>query len=291
MALLDRAAKRVLEQLHLIVRPQATAIGQGAHRSKSKAVGLEFADHRLYAPGDDIRKIDWKAFARNRQLLVKTFEEERDIYIYLLLDVSPSMMRGAPPKLDVAKSLAAAFTYLGMKAFDRVRILPFGSGLGSEHAPARHRIGFPRIEGELEELEPEGVTNFAETTKIFAGRYPRHGLVVVLSDLMEASDWNESFRSLASMGHELWVVRVACKEDERPDFRGELELHDAERGETVHIRVSKSLLESYRREVRAHIDRCHEACRAAGGRFVEADVERPVEELLESVLAGGTRTA
>jgi uncharacterized protein (DUF58 family) len=291
MGLLDRAAKRLLEQLHLTVRPQATDVGQGGHRSRARAAGLEFADHRMYVPGDDIRHIDWKAFARHRQLLLKTFEEERDIYIYVLLDQSLSMTRGEPSKLDVGKSLAAAFAYLGMKQFDRVRLIPFASELGHEQAPARSKTGFPQLEKALAGLEPGGVTRFADTTRAFAERHTRRGLVVVVSDLMEASDWGESFRTLARLGHELWVVRVTCDEDSRPDFRGELELRDVERDTTVRVRIGPGVLDAYAREVRAHVDRCAEACRKVGGRFVEAPVERPLEELLRVVLAPSARAA
>ena len=297
MGLLDRAAKRLLEQLHLSVRPQATDIGQGGHRSKMRATGLEFADHRLYTPGDDIRHIDWKAFARHRQLLLKTFEEERDVFIYVLLDVSLSMTRGEPAKLEKGKTLAAAFAYLGMKQFDRVHLIPFGSDLGglgrasSGRQLGRSKARFPIVEKELERVEAEGVTCFADTTRAFAKRYSRQGLVVVISDLMEAADWGESFRTLASLGHELWVVRTVCDEDERPSFKGELELEDAERGGTIRVRISKSLLDAYQKEIAAHVDSCRDACSRVGGRFLEAPVERPTEELLKIVLAPTGRAA
>lgn len=291
MGLLDRAAKRLLEQLHLRVRPQSTDIGQGAHRSRYRAAGLEFADHRMYVPGDDIRHIDWKAFARHRQLLLKTFEEERDVYIYVLLDMSLSMTRGDPPKLERAKALAAAFAYLGMKQFDRVRVLPFASGVGAEQAPGRSKTRFPQLEKALIDLDAKGVTSFAQTTRSFAERYPRRGLVVVVTDLMEATDWSESFRTLACLGHELWVVRVSCQEDERPDFRGELELKDSERDTTIRVRMNKGVLDAYQREVLAHIEQCREACKKAGGRFVEAPAERPLEEVLKAALAPTARAA
>jgi uncharacterized protein (DUF58 family) len=291
MGLLDRAAKRLLEQLHITVRPRATSIGQGAHRSRTRAAGLEFADHRLYTPGDDIRHIDWKAFTRNRQLMLKTFEEEREVYIYILLDASLSMTRGDPPKLDRAKAIAAAFAYLGMKQFDRVRVVPFATELGDIRAGARSKAAYPLIERALEELSAEGVTSFEQTTKDFAERYPRHGLVVVITDLMEARDWGESFRILARLGHELWVVRTSCLEDERPDFRGELELEDVELGRVLTIRMNKAVIEAYGREVRAHIEACHEACDKVGGRFVEAPVELSLDEALRAVLATGARAA
>jgi len=103
---------------------------------------------------------------------------------------------------------------------------------------------------------------------------------------MSPEGWDDGFRRLGAMGHELRVVRVSCKEDEEPSFQGELELHDAESDERIRLRVDQRLLERYRREVRAHVDACRDACRRAGGRFVEVAVEMPVEQMLKRVFAG-----
>lgn len=291
MGLLDKASKRLLEQLRLSVRPRSAAAGQGEHRSRALASGVEFADHRKYVPGDDVRNIDWKAFARHRQLMLKVFEEEREVRVSVLLDVSRSMTRGEPPKIEVAKSLAAAFAYLGMQQYDRVRVIPFSRDLGREHRPGRGKNGYPLLERSLERLEAESVTSFADTVRTFAQRFPGHGLVVVVSDLMDPSDWGEGFRNLARLGHELCVVRVACREDSEPDFRGELELIDAETGRQVRVKVSLSLLKTYREEVAAHVERCRSQCVKVGGRFVEASVEVPVAEMLRTVLAPAVQVA
>jgi uncharacterized protein (DUF58 family) len=291
LGLLDRASKRLLEQLRLSVRPSSAGAGQGEHRSQALASGVEFADHRKYVVGDDVRSIDWKAFARHRQLMVKVFEEEREVRIYILLDVSKSMTRGEPPKLRVAKAVAAAFSYLGMKQFDQVRVVAFSGDLGQEHRAGRSRAFYPLLEKSIEALEVESITGFNETVRSFAKRYAGRGLVVVVTDLMDPSDWGEGFRNLARLGHELCVVRITCAEDERPEFKGELELLDAETGQQVRVRVSPSLLKTYREEVSAHVERCRESCLKVGGRFVEASVEHPIQELLKSVLAPAVEVA
>src|SRR5262249_9622254 len=111
----------------------------------------------------------------------------------------------------------------------------------------------------------------------------------VISDLMDPSDWAEPVRSLGRLGHQLIVARVACVEDDAPDFRGDLELSDAETGARVRITATPALLEAYRREVREHVERVRDACVRAGGRFVDARAELPTEALLRAVLApGGT---
>lgn len=284
--LLDQAAKRLLGQLRLVVRPKSAGRGQGEHRSEALASGVEFADHRKYVPGDDVRRIDWKAFARHRQLFLKIYEEEREVQIYVLLDVSRSMTRGEPAKLEVARSLAAAFGYLGMKQFDLVRVIPFSHDLGRERTAVRSKAEFPLLERAIREIELADLTNFADTARSFTDRYTGRGLVVVVTDLMDPSDWGESFRNLARVGHEICVVHVTCGEDARPRFPGgELRLHDAETGREVTIRVSPSLIEAYRTEVASHVAQCKEMCIKVGGRFVQAPVELPILDLLRTVLA------
>ncbi len=283
--LLDRAVMRLLEGLRLRVRPNATGGDHGAHRGDARSAGLQFAERREYTPGDDARSIDWNAFARDRSLSVRTFEEERDARVHVLVDVSGSMALGDPPKLEAARRVAAAFGFLGMNQVDRVRVAPFREALGRPTEALRRRDQYPGLEGFLRGLEARGATSFAETTRGFLERFPARGYVVVVSDLMEAVDWTASLNGLAQRGNQLCMVRVRCDADHTPDLRGELELTDAETGETLRLTATAALLDAYRAEVAAHVDRTRDACRRAGGVFVDAPVELPFDQVLRQVLA------
>lgn len=285
MGLLDRASIRLLESLRLRVPARIAGTAQGGHKSPMLNTGVEFADHRAYIPGDDIRQIDWKAFARHKQLIMRTFTEERDARIYVLLDTSASMSRGEPSKLDVGKQIAASFAYLGMKQYDRVLTMPFSSELGSSSPPMRTKNELPVLEGILTPLEADGMTSFQSTVRAFAERHPTKGFVVIVSDLMQLSDLDEQVRTLGRFGHHVCVVRVSCKEDDEPPFRGEIEVVDAETGQKVRLTATKQLVEAYKKEVRAHVGRCRDACVRVGGRLVEAQVEQPLDKLLKHVLA------
>jgi uncharacterized protein (DUF58 family) len=285
MALLDRAALRLLERLHLRVRAKATSADQGGHRSDARAHGLEFAERREYVGGDDARKIDWQAFARNRTLSVRTFEEERDARVYVLVDVSASMALGAPPKLELARQVAASFGFLGMNQVDRVQVIPFADSAEKATAPMRRRDDYPALEAFLDGLRAHGSTSFAATTSAFLRSYPARGLVVLVSDLMEAADWSPSLRALAERSGQLCVVRVRCDEDHAPTFRGELELRDAETGDLLRVTVTPALLEAYRAEVAAHVERARDACRRVGARLLDAPVEAPFDQVLRAVIA------
>jgi uncharacterized protein (DUF58 family) len=284
--LLDRATRRLLDRLKLPVRPRATADRQGGHISPVLASGLEFADHRHYVPGDDFRRIDWKAFARHGQLSIRQFEEERDARVYVMADVSASMMRGKPPKIDVARRLAAAFSYLGMKQFDTVHVIPFNSDAGKPSQSLRHRGHYPAVENFINAIEEGGETNFVEATHSFARRFSARGLVVVVTDLMAPEGWEDAFKLLGALGHQVHVVRVGCKEDDLPKLRGEVELVDSENGERLRLRVSKELLKAYSQVIREHVDACRKAAVRVGGRFVEVDSAAQTDRLVRLALGG-----
>src|SRR5205814_8257029 len=145
--------------------------------------GLEFADHRPYAAGEDLRNFDWKAYKRLNRLLLRLFDEERDLPIYLLLDVSRSMAE--PAKFDMARRVTAAICYIGLAHLDRITLLPFAEGLGHESVPGRGKARIFRVFERLEQLEADGVTSLRASFKAFASRPRQTGLTVVISDFLD----------------------------------------------------------------------------------------------------------
>ena len=286
MAVLDRAIRRVLDRMRINVRARATANRQGSHRSPFKATGVEFADHRPYVSGDDVRHIDWKAFARHGHLVIRNYEEERDAFVHILLDVTGSMSRGKPSKMEVAQKLAASFAYVGMRQFDRARVVPFADELDELPLAVKGPQDLPALEKLLSVADPAGPTDFAAAVKELAARGAPRGLVVVISDLMTPEGWDDGFRHLGAMGHEMRIIRVGCAEDEKPDFKGELELVDAETDQRVRLRVGDALLKRYANEVHKHLEGCREACQRAGGRWIEVDVTMPMDAMVKRVFGG-----
>ncbi len=285
MSLLDDKARRLLERLKLAIRPVSIASRHGAHRSPLRAAGVEFASHRPYVPGDDIRQIDWKAFGRHRQLVVRQFIEERDARVHLLVDLSGSMTRGAVPKADVARRIAAGITMVATQQYDHVEVMPFASQLDPEQPAVRTRHHLPGVEERLIEREAVGTTSFTDVVRAFASRKPRRGLVVLVSDLLSEESWENAFRLIASSGHQLRVIRVGCQEDDAPDLRGEIELIDSETGEKIHLSITPAMLASYKKEIEAHVERCRKACTRVGGTFVAVTAETPTPDLLRAALA------
>lgn len=286
MKLLDRAARRLLDRVRLPVAAGATATRQGGHRSPILATGIEFADHRAYIPGDDIRHIDWKAFSRHGHLTIRQFEEERDARIYVLLDASASMSCGEPSKMELARRLAAAFAYVGMRQFDRATIIPFGDGLGARTRSLSTPAELPELDRFLREYEARGGTEFVSAVRSLGARFPRRGSVIVISDLMKPDGFDSGFRSIASLGHQLRLIQIRSRYDLEPDLRGEIELVDIEASEGVRLRVSRDLLSAYRREVESHFAACRDAVRRVGGLFVGVDAEMSFELAIRRSFAG-----
>ena len=134
--LLDPEFLHKLEQLELVSRKIFVGRMKGERKSKRRGSSVEFADHRNYSVGDDLRHIDWNVYGRLEKLFLKLFLEEEDLHFYTLLDTSLSMDFGDPTKLQYGKQVAAALSFVGLVNHDRVVLEPFSDGVGGTACPA-----------------------------------------------------------------------------------------------------------------------------------------------------------
>src|ERR1700756_4480529 len=129
----DESFLKKLEYLYVVSRKVFTGAMRAERRTRKVGAGVEFADHRNYSAGDDLRYLDWSVYGRLDKLLLRVFEEEEDLHIYLLVDASASM--GKNGKLDFADRVCGALAYIGLSKLDRVSIVPFGGGGAGERLP------------------------------------------------------------------------------------------------------------------------------------------------------------
>src|SRR5262249_39364348 len=134
----------------------------GEHLARRRGGSSEFQEHRPYAPGDDMRRIDWAAYARTGEPVLKLFRAEEDVVARLVCDASASLEHGEPSKLDVARRLAAAVGYMTLAQSERAQLFVAGAGLSREHAPVRGRAGLPALLRALEGVKAEGGTDLAK---------------------------------------------------------------------------------------------------------------------------------
>jgi uncharacterized protein (DUF58 family) len=290
-----------LEYLHVVSKRALAGQNRADRLSPKRGRGLEFADHRPYAAGDDYRHIDWKAYQRLNRLLLRLFDEERDLSIYLLLDVSRSMAE--PAKFDMARRIAAALCYVGLAHLDRLTIIPFGNDLRRESSPGRGKGRIFRVFDALEQLEAAGPTDLRAACKAFASRPRQLGLVVVISDFLEpgsapksADDNDDSvvrkpathdatgpqagLKILRTIGHDVFAVHVTSERDRDPGVLGTVRFVDVESGVIREIEVTPKLAAAYVKAAEAQADELAHFCGRYGIGYVRADAERPFEEII-----------
>lgn len=185
---LDPAAIARLKDMDFIAKTIVEGYFIGKHRSPFKGTSSEFADYRPYSPGDDIRKIDWKVFARTDRNYVKLFREETNLITYLVVDKSGSMRYqgdGKLSKLAYASYLTAALAYLLIKRGDKVGLTVFDSQIRWLIRPGGSMPHLFQILSALENLRPGRTTNLSEALRLAFPLYTRRGLLVVISDFLE----------------------------------------------------------------------------------------------------------
>jgi len=267
-----------LEYLRVVSKRAFAGHGRADRLTPKRGTGLEFADHRAYAAGDDFRHIDWKAYKRVGRLLLRLFDEERDLPIYLMIDCSRSMAE--PAKFDMARRLAAALCYLGLVHLDRVTILPFGGGLGDESSPGRGKGRIFRVFEMLERLEAAGPTDLRGSFKEFASRPRQMGLTVILSDFLDPGGFEMGLKILRSIGHDVLAVHILSARDRDPGALGDARFVDAETGDVRQVDVTPRLLAAYRAAWEAHAAALDEFCARYDIGYVQADVDRPFEDVI-----------
>jgi uncharacterized protein (DUF58 family) len=267
-----------LEYLHVVSKRAFAGQNRADRLTPKRGRGLEFADHRPYTPGDDFRHIDWKAYKRLNRLLLRLFDEERDLPIYLMLDVSGSMAEAA--KFDLARRIVAALCYIGLVHLDRLTILPFGPGLGQESAPGRGKGRIFRVFEQLERLEAAGPTDLRESFKEFAERPRQLGLTVVISDFLDPSGFEAGLKILRTQGHDVFVVHIASERDRDPGAFGDVRFVDSETADLRDVEVTPRLAAAYVKAWEAHAAELERFCGRYAISYVRADVDRPFDEII-----------
>ena len=273
-----------LEQLELLSRKIFIGRMKGERRSKRKGQSVEFADYRNYVVGDDLRFLDWNIFARLNQLLLKLFMEEEDLNVTLLLDVSRSMDWGSPHKGLYAKRVAAALAYIGLINYDRVNLYAFADGLIEQRVGVRGRRMTSQVLEFLDGLPLGGTSRFADAGRHFALRHRGGGVVIVLSDFLDKSGYEEGLRYLLSRRLDIYCVQVLAPDEMDPPLAGDLKLTDIEDDEVAEVTISRPLLARYKANLQAFCTGLKEHCTRRGITYLFTSTQVPFDVLVTSYL-------
>ena len=283
--LFDETTRRKLEQLMLYAsRVRAGAI-KGDRRSSKRGTSIEFADYRNYVAGDDLRRLDWNIYARTDRPLTRLYEDEEDLAVHLLLDVSASMdwtIEEGDPSLDkfgFARRLFAGLGYTALAENDRLSMTALG-GAGSTFGPVRGRgygAGLLRFVGGL---NAQGATDLNRALKDYALRAARPGLVVLISDLFSPTGYLEGVNALLAKGSEVAVIHVLSPYETQPPLTGDLRLVDVETGTPQEISLDDGMRALYVQRVREWRDSIRAECGKRGVHYVFAQTDTPWEKVI-----------
>lgn len=269
-----------IDNLELLARTVVDGFLHGLHSSPYLGLSMEFAEHRPYMPGDDIRKIDWRLFARTDRHYVKQYEAETNANFVVLLDVSMSMSYGSGPvsKLDYARFLAAALTYFSRRQRDRVGLYTFDSEVVEHVRPSVRHLD--QVLHALERASPGRSGALGPPLFTAASTLPRRGIAALISDFYERPEGIvEAIRPLAGRRHDLMVFHVLDSAELHFPFEESASFEDLETGEKFPV-VPEKLRDDYRNVVQAHLGEVQRRLIGQGAEYILLDTSQPLDSAL-----------
>ena len=301
-ALITPDLLRRLEQLQLLAARRAKSSQKGERRSRARGLSVEFADHRNYVLGDDLRYLDWNLFGRLDKLFLKLYEEERELPVRIFLDASESMSFGEPSKFDFARRVAAAVGYVALCGFDRVslHIFPELTPSGPVRTQAEtlelaSRGALRAVRGKksamqyfqnLSALSCGGTASFNASLARGALQAGQAGIAVVLSDFLDPAGYEAGLNSLVGRGFQINAIQILAPEELTPTTFGDLRLVDSESGAEQEVTFGKYRLNAYQQVVANYIQRLQEYCKGRGIRFFSVSSATDLQDLLLKQLRG-----
>jgi uncharacterized protein (DUF58 family) len=281
MPLFDSNFLKKLEYLSLVSRRIFRGQLLAQRRTMQLGGGIEFADHRDYTPGDDFRYLDWNVYARHGDLLVKRFQEEEDLHVYIFLDASRSMTFGDPVKFDYARQVAAALAYIALADLDRVAVIAFADDVSEEFPLTRGKQRVLSLLRFLEQLESRGAaTDLARVTTGFVHRSQRPGLAILVSDLYDPAGFQRGVDILRHRRYEPHLVQIYDRREAEPDVLGDIELEDAETGARKKVTVTERNLRQYQEIFQAFLQSIEQYCRQYGLGCTRTSTDVPFDDMI-----------
>lgn len=269
---MDTEFFKELEKFALLVKKRVSTAYSGGRKSLRFGHGISPVGYREYRKGDDIKLVDWKAYARTEKLYIKEHEEERSLVVHILLDASGSM--GFDGKFAYASRLAAGFAYLATLENEKYAISLFCRKLYPGEPRRGRRHLFQSIE-ELDEIAPTGETNLRLVADQFEVLVRSTSLVVVISDFL--GDTEKIVSSIYRLGgHDLVMIQVLAPEEADLRFGGDVKFVDMETRRPLITRVTEEERNDYKKRLEEHTARIALACNNVGADFFTFRTDEPI---------------
>jgi uncharacterized protein (DUF58 family) len=285
---IDPAALMRIKNLELRAKAVVDGFLSGLHPSPYHGFSVEFSEYRQYSPGDDLRFLDWRLYARTDRYYLKRFEDETNLRCYLLVDLSRSMaFRSAPRdynKAEYAKTVAATIAYFLTLQRDAVGLITFDQKI-RDYLPARFRSGhMHRLMMCLEQAPAGTDTDLALPLEQIARTARKRGLVILLSDLLAPVDMLETkLGYLRSQGHEVVLIRTLDPVEVTFQFQDESLFYDMETGRELYV-DPQAARAGYQQRFAAHATELKRVCNNLGMDYYELTTDQPLDHALFDLL-------
>ena len=274
-----------LTRFNLVVNKRVTSNLTGPRRSIAAGRGSTFKDYRIYAPGDDIRLIDWKVYARTDNLYVKIKEEERNLIVHIILDGSASMDFGRPiSKFDYASMIGVGFAYLALRNNEKFQFSTFADQL-EIFQPRRGMSHLAAMVHHLNSIKPKGHSKLLDTTRQYKKVIGSKSLLVIASDfLVNIEEIREAFYLLGD--HEIKIIQVLDRVEKELKMEGDMKLIDSETRGLLRTFISPRLRMEYQQQLDVHCARIEEACNKLNIEYHLAVTDTPIFDTFYRILQG-----
>jgi uncharacterized protein (DUF58 family) len=278
-----------LQGLELRARHIVEGYVSGVHRSPYHGFSIEFAEHREYVPGDDLRYVDWKVFGKSDKIYLKQYEEETNLLSYLLLDTSESMQYQGPDsalsKLDYAKCLAASLAYLILQQQDAVGLVTFDNKVNTLLRASTNPSHMKQVLHLLEQAQAERKTNVGPIFHDLAERLKKRGAVLIFSDLLDdVKSLLAGLKHFRHRRHEVILFHILDPAELDFPFQHTTLFKGLEQLPDV-LTDPQSLRDGYLAELQAFLKELRTGCRAQGADYVQVRTDRPIDVVLRTFLA------
>ncbi len=277
-----------ISNLYLRARWVVEGMMSGVHRSRSKGFSVEFEEHREYSPGDEIRRIDWKALGKFDRYFIKEYEDETNLRAYLLVDTSGSMDYASDgiTKFDYGCILAASLAYLILRQQDAAGVVTFSDHIEAFIPPKAKRDYLLQILHALENRGPGGETNVGKILEEIAGQIKRRGLVVLVSDLLdEPEKILKGLRLFRFKGNDVIVFHLLDPAELSLPFDGNILFEDLEELNLRVVADPRAIRKTYREVVEEFTSRMRQECHDNIIDYQLISTSTPLDRALASYLS------
>jgi len=284
---LDPKVLASLDSLELRARVAVEGFLSGLHKSPHRGFSVEFNDYRNYYPGDDMRHVDWKLYAKSDKFYIKQYEDETNVRCFILVDISASMdySSGGITKLDYARTLAAALAYFINRQRDAVGLITFDDQI-RDFIPAKCRqLHLIRILRVLANVESGTKTDTVKPLSDLASHLRKKSLVILISDMLDDEKRViNALQNLRSMGNDVITFQIMDNAELNFPFTEASEFIDLESNES-YITSPAAIKKAYLYNINEFLEYCRKQCQSSGVDYCLINTDSPLDEALSSYMA------